>query len=106
MLRQVARADYVVSADRDRVFDGVLKFAHVARPRAAREYLHRVRGDLLARVVFLQEVSDQKTQVFRPALSQRRQADAQDSQAVEEVCAKLPALHKTFEIPVSRADDA
>src|SRR5215813_3811820 len=70
----------------DNVFDRILQFPHVSRPRVIHDQRERVEvdvDDLLAqrRRVALQEMADEQWDVFAP-LSKRRQADREGVEPV------------------------
>src|ERR687888_1257224 len=92
-----ARIGQIVDADRwprreyQEPFDGIGQLADVPRPRIPLKDTHRLRRQRLltqpAILVQGQEVRRQTWDVLRP-LAQRRQGDAEDVEAVQEVLAE------------------
>ena len=84
----------------------VLQLAHVARPRVARPAREEVgRRARPVRRRARQNCAREERDVAGP-LAQRRQLDAADGEAVEEVVAEAPGLHLAIEIAPRRAEDA
>ena len=88
----------------------VLELPHVAGKRERGERLQRVVGQHLrldgelARAL-LQEMPGERRDVVRP-LAQRRQAQAHDVEAMQQVLAEQPLPHALLEVLVRRRDDA
>ncbi|MPN53112.1 hypothetical protein SDC9_200776 [bioreactor metagenome] len=64
-----------------------------------------LRFDAQFACALLQEVAGQQRDVLAP-FAQRRQADADDVQAMEEILAEQPVLDPAFQVLVGRGDDA
>ena len=108
--RQVPRLDERAGRQNRRPLDDVAQLAHVARPVVLLEHPHRLlidAGDrlLIAQVELVQERLHQQRQIVAP-VAQRRQADREHVQAVEQVFAQLALLHRFERIDVGRGDDA
>ena len=104
------REDGVWFGERDHAADLVLQLADVARPPAQQQVLHRVFGD--AHVALAEfggglrdEVADERRNLVAP-FAQRRDAQADDVEPVEQVLAEAPVLDLLFEVGVGRGDDA
>src|SRR5439155_13831458 len=81
-------------------FDGIGQLADVPRPRVPLKDPHRLRRQRLvaqpSTLVQGQEVLRQTRDVLRP-LAQRRQGDAEDVEAVQEVLAEPTGAHQLVE---------
>ena len=92
-----------------RALDHVAQLAHVAGPVVPLQPLHVPAGDALDRLVhggaeLLHRRPDQQRDVLA-ALAQRRHADREDGEAVEEVPAEAPRLDLGPEVAVGGGDD-
>src|SRR5580693_7760984 len=96
--------EHAVTRKDNRPFHQVLQLTNVARPRIPLEGSHGFRRnavDLLphAAAKQLHEMRD-KTRNVLPALSERRQQDGEDVQAIIQVTAKLPASYHLDQIAI------
>ena len=97
-------------AEDDGALEDVLQLADVAGPVVVEERLHRLGGHGRDRPLVLpRRARDERVDEERDvllALPQRREADGDDAEAVEEVLAELPFLDEAAEVGVRRGDDA
>jgi hypothetical protein len=108
--RQVAGFDPLAVEHQHGAFDGLPELPHVAGKALRREPFQRApaEGDLAALIGLgaeREEMAGEPRDVARP-LAQRRQADADQVQAVEQILAELPARHLFAEVAVGGGDDA
>ena len=106
--RQVAVGDPVVAAGGDQPLDQVLELADVARPPVVLQHRQRRGGEALhvlaePAVVAGEEELHQVGQVL-DALAQRRDADRDDVDAVEQVLAERALAHAALEVDVGGGD--
>src|SRR6266566_2910658 len=92
----------------DGALDHVLELAHVARPVVGREPLQGLLLDIadgLPRLLCeaVDQVLDQDRNVVG-AFAQRRQADGEDVQPIEQILPEPAALHRGLEIAVARRE--
>ena len=109
-LGQQVAGQLVAGGQHHRPLDVVLQFAHVARPGVILQRLHRGRRHVghvavVLLVVDLQEMADQRGNVFAP-LAQRRQIDRHHVQAIVEVFAEPPGLGLFQQVAVAGGDHA
>src|SRR3954462_10559531 len=96
LARKISRLDLVSWREHDHALDEIAKLAHITRPRVLHQDLHRVRRETMEwpvvhRREFLDEAAHQHGDIRRP-LTERREVDAQNIQAVEEIRPKLIRL--------------
>ena len=108
--RQIAWQNRVAFGHDVRAADGVLQFAHVARPMIFFQRLDDVGGDgfrlaLLFARDFFQKIVHQQRNVVAP-LAQRRNVNAHDVEPVKQILAELPRRHGGFQRLVRGGDDA
>src|SRR6476660_931234 len=107
---QILGLDLVTRREHDHALDEIPKLTHVPRPRVLDENLHRRGADpmerpiVLLRVLF-DEVPNEDGYILAP-VTQRREMNAQDVQAIEQVAAKASLLHLLAQWPVGRGNDA
>ncbi len=94
----------------ERLFDGVLQLAHVARPRMPLETTHHFRRDrqrffVEFTIVNLDEMIDQERQIFKP-LSQGRKLDYKDVEAIVQILSKTAGGNLRFEVLIRGGNDA
>ena len=103
-------ANAAVRRENDCTLDDILELSHVPRPVVLREQIERVWRQLEARLLILvavlvQEVLYEQRNVVLP-VAQRRQADRDHVQAVEQVFPELAVLHHLPQIEIRRGNDA
>ncbi len=107
-LRQVVRGDRLLGKQYREPLEQIRQFAHVARPRIARQAVHGllVQFDVPARHLFLalHEMLDQHRQIFEP-LAQRRHLHREHVQPIEQVLTESARADGGVKIAMSRGDD-
>src|ERR1035437_6764232 len=107
---QVAFPDRVAFCHDVRAADGVLQFAHIARPMIFSQRLDDIGGNgfrlpLLFARNFFQKIVHQQRNVPAP-VAERRNVDAHDVEPLKQVLAELFRGHGGFERLVRRGNDA
>src|ERR1043166_3406757 len=97
----------ILAGEGDRPFDRVLQFPDISGPRVALERFQNFRRhrEVAPAAELLDEVADEKRDVLR-TLAERRDADLDDIQSMEEVLAELAGLDEIPKILFGRDDDA
>src|SRR5581483_4379586 len=106
---QMLDTDLRVGAQDHALLDQIAQLPYVARPRVRLEQRQRGRrkfelGLTVALGLTPQKVLRQQRNVGRH-LAQWRQLDLNDTQAEEQIGAKLPLAHQLLEVAVGRRDD-
>jgi hypothetical protein len=109
-VRKVVNVDHILGRQSTRLLNGVLQFAHVARPRAPQDSLEGglcvsgYRSPQLSRD-FLEQRVGEGPDVLR-ALSKGRNDNLDDAQPVEQVAAEPTFCDLLDEIAIGRGDHA
>src|SRR5581483_5611092 len=109
-VRQQVNGDAGSGGEHDGALDHVLQFAHVSRPGIIQQHAQRFLGDLADRpLIFRGKLADEKVHqqgdIFL-ALTQRRQVDGDDVQAVKEIFAESALTAELLQVHVGGGDDA
>jgi hypothetical protein len=108
--REVELVDQLAAAEHHGALDGVLELTHVARPAVVAHAVQRGLGEagdplaVLDRVDAHEVVGEQRDVL--EAVAQRRDADRDDVDAIEQILAEAAGLDLVAEVAVGRADEA
>ena len=106
--RKGIKADEVADIGDHQTFQGVFQFPHISRPRIALQGVHRFGGQRFVTDCHfpgssLEEMFHQQRQVF-DTLSQGRNGQRENIEAVIEIRSKLFLLHQLLEVTMSRGN--